>query len=92
MPRRGEWDRLWESAARQGAGAETLAKYAGFRVRSVLKEESSWEKPVPGDGERWAQSAGYIKKARAGVLWRTCLARAAVGQSTNIYILAVQAV
>ncbi len=50
---RGEWGRLWESAAKQGSGAETLAKYAGLRVRSVLDDEASWEKVVSNDGDRW---------------------------------------
>ncbi|CAN0169675.1 unnamed protein product, partial [Ectocarpus fasciculatus] len=52
LAQKGEWDRLWESAAKQESGVETLAKYAGLRVRSVLDEEASWEKPVSGSEDR----------------------------------------
>ncbi|CAN0111442.1 unnamed protein product, partial [Ectocarpus sp. 12 AP-2014] len=52
LAQKGEWDRLWESAAKQESGVETLAKYAGLRVRSVLDDEASWEKPVSGSDDR----------------------------------------
>lgn len=50
--RRGEWERLWESAAKQGSSVETLAKYAGLRARSILDDEAGWERPLPGRIER----------------------------------------
>lgn len=71
---RGEWDRLWESAAKQESGVETLAKYAGLRVRSVLDDEVSWEKPVSGSDDRYAthRQRPYTTNKKTGTCCGAC--------------------
>ncbi|CAM9289225.1 unnamed protein product, partial [Laminaria digitata] len=52
LAQKGEWNRLWESAAKQGSGPETLSKYASLRARSVLDDDANWERPMSNDSNR----------------------------------------
>lgn len=51
---------------------ETLAKYAGLRVRSVLDDEANWEKPVSGSDDRYAthRKKPYTNKKQARAVVR----------------------
>ena len=63
---RGEWNRLWESAAKQGSGAETLSKYASLRARSVLDDDANWERPMPNDSSRFVHEKKHPGEETAG--------------------------